>query len=62
MSLLALYPQEVASGKIDGHTASSPDFAPTILDFVEFEIPAEAQGQSVEKLSIKHFDTAITSV
>ena len=48
--LLIRYPQEIKPGTVIDNLVQNLDFAPTFLDYVDIEAPAEMQGESFRKL------------
>ncbi len=48
--LLIRYPEEIKRGTVIDELVQNLDFAPTILDFAEVQIPAEMQGESFRDL------------
>ncbi len=48
--LLIRYPREINPGTVIDKLVQNLDFAPTLLDYANVEIPAEIQGESFRKL------------
>ena len=47
MPLLVRYPKAIKPGTVNNDLVQNLDFAPTFLDFVGVEIPADMQGRSI---------------
>jgi arylsulfatase A-like enzyme len=47
---LVSYPREIPAGTSSGSMALNVDFAPTLLDLADFEIPQPVQGQSLRSI------------
>lgn len=48
--LLIRYPKEIAPGTVVDELVQNLDFAPTLLDYANVEIPSEMQGESFRKI------------
>ena len=48
--LLIRYPEEIAPGTVVDELVQNLDFAPTLLDYANVEIPTEMQGESFRKI------------
>ena len=50
MPFLIQYPKEIPQGTVNSDMVDNTDFAPTLLDYADVDIPKEMQGRSIRSL------------
>lgn len=56
MPFIMRYPDKIKAGSTNQNLISNIDFAPTLLDYANVEIPSEVQGRSIKPLINNHIE------